>query len=221
MRFQTFAFSPATVDEGGTADLDETISNCSVITFAGSIQASGKDVCVIVDPVLQHFKLQRHQSVAFTMTYSVPECTGTGTIVGQLLSHSGQQLETRTATFQSVVPPPTPTIVTDPVSVMVGAATKLTGTNFPADATLTIKECSQTTWIVPEDPCVTSNVISIATNSNGDFVTTMTAEVCPSPTPTPVAGPGFVQNCYLGQPVPQGIDTITLVGASRITVTGP
>ena len=104
---------------------------------------------------------------------------------------------------------------------MVGTATKLTGTNFSANATLTIKECSQTTWIVPENPCATSNVITIATSSNGDFETTMTAEVCPSPTPTPVAGPGFVQNCYIGKQVPQGIDTITLIGATRITVTGP
>jgi hypothetical protein len=86
---------------------------------------------------------------------------------------------------------------------------------------LTIKECSQTTWIVPESPCATSNVIAIATDANGAFETTMTAEVCPSPTPTPVAGPSFVQNCYIGEPVPQGIDTITLVGASLLTVTGP
>jgi hypothetical protein len=119
------------------------------------------------------------------------------------------------------VAPPTATIVVDPVSVMVRTATKLTGTNFPADATLTVKECSQTTWIVPETPCASSNVIRITTNSTGDFETTMTAEVCPGPTPTPVAPPAFVQSCYIGEPVPQGIDTITLVGASRITVTGP
>ena len=180
VRFQTFAFSPATVDEGGTANLDQTVLNCTGSTFVGSIQTSGKDVCVVVDPVQQHFKLQRHQSVTLTMTYAVPECTGTGTITGQLLSHSGQQLETRMASFQSVVPPPVPTLGADPVSVMVGTTTKLTGTNFPANAALTIKECSQTTWIVPENPCATSNVITVATNSIGDFDATLTAEVCPS-----------------------------------------
>lgn len=221
VRFETFAFSPATVNEGSTADLDETVANCGGSNFAGSIQTSGRDVCVIVDPVQQHFRLQRHQSVTLTMTYAVPDCTGTGAITGQLLSHSGQQLETRTASFQSVVPPPVRTIVAAPVSVMVGTATNLTGTNFPANATLTLKECSQTTWIVPENPCATSNVINVATSSNGDFDATMTAEICPSPTPTPVVGPGFVQNCYVGEPVPQGIDTITSVGAARITVTGP
>jgi hypothetical protein len=221
VRFQTFAFSPATVDEGSTAYLDQTIANCTGTIFAGSIQTSGKDVCIIVDPIQQHFRLQRHQSVTLTMTYAVPECTGTGTITGQLLSHSGQMLGKRTASFQSVVPPPAPMIVTDPVSVMVGATTQLTGTNFPANATLTIKECSQTTWIVPENPCANSNVITIASDSSGAFQTPMTAEVCPSPTPTPVAGPGFVQSCYIGQAAPQGIDTITLFGATRITVTRP
>ena len=218
---QGFTFSPSTVDEGGTAVLDETVSNCSGRTFAGSIQTSGKDVCLIVDPVRQAVTLQRHRSVTLTMTYTVPECTGTGTITGQLLSHAGQQIATREASFQSVVPPPTPTIVANPTNVMVDTATTLTGTDFPANATLTIKECSRTTWIVPQDPSATSNVTTVATNANGQFHAKMTAAVCPSTQPTPVATPGFVQNCYVGEPLPQGIDTMALVGATAITVTGP
>jgi hypothetical protein len=219
--FQALQFVPATVDEGGTATLEETISNCSTRAFTGSVQTSGKDVCLIVDPVRQQVALQRRRLLTLSMTYAVPDCTGTGTITGQLLSHTGQQLAMRSASFQSVVPPPTPTVVASPADVMVDTATTLTGTGFPANATVTIKECSQTTWIVPEDPCATSNVVTVATNPGGGFQTTMTATYCPGTSPSTVATPSLAQRCYVGEPVPQGIDTIALVGAAEIVVTGP
>lgn len=110
-----------------------------------------------------------------------------------------------------------PKIVAVPDSVMVNTATKLTGTHFPPNSTLTIKECSQTTWIVPQNPCTTNNVIQVKTNAYGSFVHKLTAEVCPGP----AVPPGFAELCYVGEPVPRGIDTITLRGAEQITVTGP
>jgi hypothetical protein len=32
---------------------------------------------------------------------------------------------------------------------------------------------------------------------------------------------GFQETCYVGVPHPRGIDTIVLVGAAKIVVTGP
>ena len=115
--------------------------------------------------------------------------------------------------------PAGPHIVARPDNVMVNTKTTLIGRNFTPDTTIRLLECSQKTWIVPEDPCANGNAVTVATNAKGAFRTQMTAEVCPGVPSTPP--PGFAEHCYIGQPVPQGIDTITLVGAVRITVTGP
>jgi hypothetical protein len=110
-----------------------------------------------------------------------------------------------------------PKIVAKPNSVMVNTATRLTGGHFQPDSKLTIEECSETNWIAPQNPCDTTNVIHVKTDASGSFVHKLTAEMCPGTAATP----GFTQNCYVGEPVPQGIDTIALVGAEQITVTGP
>ncbi len=112
----------------------------------------------------------------------------------------------------------TPKIVAHPASVMVNTATKLFGYNFPADSKLTIEECSKTGWIVPQNPCDTTNEIHVTTNSAGSFVHKLTAQVCPGGV---TKLPGFQEICYVGEPKPSGIDTVFLVGAAKITVTGP
>jgi hypothetical protein len=113
--------------------------------------------------------------------------------------------------------PASPKIVAKPDSVMVNTVTKLTGRYFPPNSKLTIEECSETNWIVPQNPCDTTNVIHVKTNASGTFVHKLTAEVCPGAS----AAPGFAEICYVGEPKPQGVDTIALVGAEQITVTGP
>jgi hypothetical protein len=68
------------------------------------------------------------------------------------------------------------------------------------------------------NPCDTDNTISVKTNSQGEFQAVFTVHTCPDTTAPP---PRFSQTCYIGEPLPFGVDTITLVGAATITVTGP
>lgn len=105
-----------------------------------------------------------------------------------------------------------------PESQMVNSSIKLIGTHFKSGATLTIEECSQKTWIVPQDPCDTSNAIVVRTKGGGRFSSSFTVQTCPGTATSP---PGFSQGCYIGDPTPSGIDVIELVGAAAITVTGP
>jgi len=111
-----------------------------------------------------------------------------------------------------------PHITAHPNNVMVNTATKLIGRNFTPSTTYTVKECGKTFWIVPQNPCDSTNSIVVTTNAHGQFKSSFTVQTCPSGTNSP---PGFSQTCYIGVPTPNGIDTISLVGAARITVTGP
>jgi hypothetical protein len=110
-----------------------------------------------------------------------------------------------------------PHIVAKPKSVMVNSTTELVGKNFPPKHTMKIDECPSKTWIVPQNPCDTTNVLRVRTNAEGQFTGTFTVQVCGAAN-TP---PGFSETCYIGEPTPQGVDTITLTGAATITVTGP
>jgi len=119
------------------------------------------------------------------------------------------------------VPSPTPPhIVATPNNVMVNTIIHLVGTGFPVRTQLTIAECGRTNWVVgAQQPCNTDNTISVVTNRRGRFAAQFKAEVCPdSVPPTP---PVTRRTCYIGNPQPRGVDTITLVGAAKIIVTYP
>ncbi len=111
-----------------------------------------------------------------------------------------------------------PHIKAQPNNAMVNTSIALTGTTFHAHSTFTIKECSMTAWIAPQNPCSASNAVSVTTNKHGRFKASIKAEVCAGgqrgKEPTSVI-------CYLGHPQPTGVDTIGLVGATQITVTYP
>ena len=121
-----------------------------------------------------------------------------------------------------------PHIVARPNNLMINTNTMLTGTGFKPRSNLTVEECSTKTWIAPQNPCATSNVIHVRTNQAGYFKHAMTAKVCPSNGPPHAQGSnrpshpqGFAQRCYVGVPTGRGVDEIVLVGATPITVTGP
>ena len=114
--------------------------------------------------------------------------------------------------------PTPPHIIARPDNVMVLQPIRLVGTGFNPNSTLTIKECSQTNWVVNQNPCDTDNVIHVTTNANGGWRGRMKAELCPAAV---AATPQPAETCYVGNPVPAGLDTIRLVGAARITVTYP
>jgi hypothetical protein len=115
------------------------------------------------------------------------------------------------------VSPTPPHIVAKPNNLMVNTKTTLTGTGFLAKTKLTIEECSKTFWIVPQNPCVHTNKISVLTDGHGRFTRQFRVELCGGkrgPFPTS-------QICYIGDPHPEGIDTVRLLGAAKITVTYP
>ncbi len=110
-----------------------------------------------------------------------------------------------------------PTITARPSHVMVSSATVLTGTRFPAHARLRLRECGRRFWLVPEEPCNTSNAITIETNRYGRFKATFDVELCPEGT----TGKGPTERiCYVG-PVQFGEDTGELQPAARVVVTYP
>jgi hypothetical protein len=111
-----------------------------------------------------------------------------------------------------------PHIVATPNNLMINTKTVLTGTGFAPATKLVVEECSATSWIAPEDPCASSNIIHVRTTAAGNFKHSMTATICPS---DGAPKPGFVQRCYVGVPHPFGVDQVRLLGATSLFVTGP
>ena len=112
-----------------------------------------------------------------------------------------------------------PHIVAKPDNVMVNTKVMLTGTGFKALTKLVIKECGSTNWVVTQHPCDSDNTISVVTDAHGRFVKVFKVELCPRS--KPASGPVTQETCYIGNPQPHGVDTISLVGAARVTVTYP
>ena len=113
-----------------------------------------------------------------------------------------------------------PHIVAKPNNAMVNTKISLTGTGFAAHTKLVVKECSSTNWVVvAQHPCDTDNTISVTTDRHGRFTSRFKLELCPRSNPGP--GPVTKETCYIGNPQPRGVDTITLVGAAKVTVTYP
>jgi hypothetical protein len=111
-----------------------------------------------------------------------------------------------------------PHIKAQPNNVMVNTSIALTGVRFRANSTFTIKECSTTAWIAPQNLCSANTAVLVTTNNRGRFQASFKAEVCANgqrgKEPTSVI-------CYIGKPQPTGVDTVSLVGAAKITVTYP
>jgi hypothetical protein len=136
-------------------------------------------------------------------------------VAGSALMVWGPMSITQTAQASTVQPH----IAAHPNNLMVNTYTRLTGTGFPPDTTITIEDCGQTAWIAVQNPCTTGNTITVLTDPAGGFVSGFKAELCPR---THI-GPGPVNRavCYIGEPKPSGVDTINLVGAAKIIVTYP
>jgi hypothetical protein len=102
-----------------------------------------------------------------------------------------------------------------PKDVMVNTSVQVKGSGFAHKASITLRECGRTFWIVPEEPC--GNSVTVHTNSSGRFATTMKAEVCPEGMP----GKEITERtCYIG--VPQfGEDTGELSPSVKLIVTYP
>jgi hypothetical protein len=116
----------------------------------------------------------------------------------------------------AAISPVPPTITVKPNNVMVNTTTTVTGRNFLPHQRVPLAECSQTAWIVPQNPCDTNNGKIVTANSLGGFVTRMKVEACPRIVPA-----GISEQCYIGQPKPTGLDTVALRPNAGIVVTFP
>jgi hypothetical protein len=200
----------------------------AVAATAGDTGANGRRIVATVEPAIGTagaVVFGRYDvTKPFPTTVPVP-CGGAG-IVRFTPAPGGPGARPATVTVEYVnlaatsltadVTPVPPRIVAHPNSVMVDGTTTLVGSNFPPHANLRIVECSARTWIVPQNPCDTANAITVHTNSLGHFKSPFKVLTCPAPTT-----PGFAEICYVGNPRPLGIDEVQLVGAAKITVTGP
>jgi hypothetical protein len=110
-----------------------------------------------------------------------------------------------------------PRITARPDNLMVRGHTTLKGSRFPPNAAIELRECGRTFWIVPEEPCNSANTIFVRTDAHGRFVTSFLVELCPEGMPGKVV---TERTCYIGEPQPAE-DSVTLLGATRITVTYP
>ena len=124
-----------------------------------------------------------------------------------------------------------PKIVAKPDSVMVNHKTTLTGSGFKRHKKLTIVECSARMWVVPKQICNRRNALTVRTSARGRFRVRFKVLVCPAASSAlagsgpaasgPAAARGFSRRCFIGVPTIRGVDTEELLGAARITVTGP
>lgn len=105
----------------------------------------------------------------------------------------------------------TPRIVTvRPTPVVAsGVPIHLRGSGFVPSTTYTVEECSRTGWVVPQNPCLGTNKVRVTTDTTGAFTTAFSPAPCTAVRPS---------TCYVGVPVPQGVDTVTLAGADTIVV---
>ncbi len=85
----------------------------------------------------------------------------------------------------------------------------LKGSGWAPNDTYTVVECSETSWIVPEDPCIHSNSVVVTTSTAGTFSHGFVPAPCSA---------ALISSCYVGVAMPSGIDTINLVGAAPILV---
>jgi hypothetical protein len=110
-----------------------------------------------------------------------------------------------------------PRIVAHPDSLKVGATTKLVGTHFKPGSSFRIEECSRTNWVVVQNVCLTKNSMIVTTSASGRFTGSFTVRMCPKA--KMIAAAGASRTCYIGEPTPQGIDVVSLLGAATLTVT--
>ncbi len=123
-----------------------------------------------------------------------------------------------TAGTAVAVSPVAPSVNATPHSVMVNTDTSIIGKNFTPGSSVTLTECSATTWVVPSAPCDTDNVVSVTANKKGGFKVPFEARLCPGgkhgKEPTS-------EICYVGVSTPSGIDTVGLTPYARLLVTFP
>jgi hypothetical protein len=96
----------------------------------------------------------------------------------------------------------------------------LTGKHWPASSKIRLKDCGGRGWVVTQKHQCNKGKIVVHTTKRGRFTTSVPMALCPHTSDWP-GHPVTERRCYVGQPMPSGVDTITLVGHVKIIVTYP
>lgn len=135
-------------------------------------------------------------------------CRGTATAIFSPVAGGPRAIDSRVrVTFVSPQIVPSRSRAIPP-----GKVITLTGSGFAPNASYRVVECSQSSWIAPQNPCVAGNGIDVTTGADGGFTHAFTVEACTA------ISPSTLETCFIGAPMGFGIDTIQLVGAAKITV---
>ncbi len=118
-------------------------------------------------------------------------------------------------------------IVARPDKAIAGQHLRLVGSGFKPSTKLVIQECSQATWVVPAEVCNRHNAVKIKTGPHGGFATKFQVRLCPatrspatqSPATRSPATAATTKRCFIGVPTIDGIDVVTLLGVTKVTVT--
>ena len=153
--------------------------------------------------------------VALPTSWSLP-CSGPGVALF-LPEPTSKTARSAAVSVSFISPGVTSRIVARPTHLMVNQIVGLTGTGFAPATSLTLVECSLTNWIVPQNPCLSDNSVTVTTSISGSFATSMRAEICPAVSPPA----GTERTCYIGIRQPTGVDTVRLEAAARIVVSWP
>jgi hypothetical protein len=105
--------------------------------------------------------------------------------------------------------PEAPLKAPDQLKVHPGQVITLDGSGFVRNASHLVEECSRTTWIAPADPCADTNAITVTAGADGGFTHLFVVEACSA---------ALSSDCFIGTPIPSGVDVVELAGAARITV---
>ncbi|MDQ1392868.1 MAG: Neocarzinostatin family [Acidimicrobiaceae bacterium] len=152
--------------------------------------------------------LSAYQTPLFISPFLTLPCQGTASAVFSPINGGAKAVDASVSiTFVS------PQIAANPSrNIPAGTVTTLTGSGFAPNATYHVAECSQTGWMVTQNPCVAANAIDVTTNGAGGFTHPLTVEPCTVPSAS------TIETCFIGVPMVSGIDTIQLVAPARITV---
>jgi len=85
----------------------------------------------------------------------------------------------------------------------------LNGSGWAPNSSYTVVECSETSWIAGQNPCLTGNSVTVTTSTAGVFSHAFVPAPCSA---------ALISSCYVGVAMPSGVDTINLVGAAPILV---
>jgi hypothetical protein len=199
---------------GQSAEVSQVVAIVTTYGFTGGAHRVNVDLDIpALDPMLPLIRvvhlgeLSSYNTPLFISPFMTLPCQGMATAVFSPIAGGPNARSTSVGvTFVN------PRIVPSPSQLIpAGTQIHLAGSGFAPNTRYHVAECSQTSWVVTQNPCVGPGV-DVVTSSAGAFSHGFVVEPCATPTAS------LVGTCYIGVPQVSGVDTVELVAAARITV---